>query len=132
MTLEEYDARLSALYEEFNSLDGENREWKLEEINGFKLRGMNEFLKELSKETGDIEDAAYHTVSYLIRYSSSGSVVSYMSTEARANELADYLNEHKLIGKMLLDSPQIYPLCNGKWAVDCMFGGFYCPYWDGE
>ena len=126
MTLHEYDNAMCELTDDRSKLDEDK-------VGEFQNTHLREFLTELKgKATTDNDRYACEILEYLIVYSQSGSVVHYVETEEKANALRDYLNEHDLIGDMMLDSPEVYQdKYSGKWAVDCMFGGFYCPYWDG-
>ena len=79
------------------------------------------------KEPVDV--AIYTIISSLIDISTSGNVIEYVDTEEVAYKVRDALIEW--YDDMLLETPQIEKISEHTWSVDCMFGGAFCPVWDG-
>lgn len=81
----------------------------------------------LDKEPVDV--AIYGIISSLIDMSTTGNVIEYVGTEEVAYKVQDTLI--KWYDDMLLETPQIEKINEHTWSIDCMFGGAFCPVWDG-
>ena len=79
------------------------------------------------KEPVDV--AIYDIISSLIDISTTGNVIEYVDTEEVACEVQNALI--KWYDDMLLETPQIEKISERTWSIDCMFGGAFCPMWDG-
>ena len=127
LTLKEYDKAID------NLKVAAYKNECFDEVYEFQHKHMQEYYDYyVSKAEKETEKYACEILEYLISDSQSGSVVHYVESEEKANELRDYLNQHEFYGEIMLDSPEVYycEYCN-EWVVDCMFGGNYCPWWDG-
>lgn len=127
MTYEEYNEKMD-WYSKNITPDNEEL---LEEMYNFQARYMTEVLTELrSKADTEAKEVVCNILDYAINWSSSGSSIEYVETEELANEVDEIIWE--MIGDYMLDAPEIYQdEYSGEWAIDCMFGGNFVPYWDG-
>ena len=127
MTLKEYDDQMNILSEQAY------RTGDFDPVNDFQFKYMTEFWKNLlAKAETDIEKTSCDILNWLIGKSQSGNVVHSIETEEKANELRDYLLDHEFYSEIMLDAPEVYyDKYAEEWCVDCMFGGFYTPCWDG-
>ena len=83
---------------------------------------MEDFLAKLD------EDSKVYELFYELTYrSSTGQAVVTFASEDEANDFD--IMVWKNYGDMALDS-EVYE-DDGEWIVDYMFGGMYCPSWDG-
>lgn len=125
ITFEEYHKQMNIYSEKLK----ENFDAYESEVGKYQERYMNQVAEKYADaEEGTAPYYVYEILSYLIRDSTSGNVVEEVPTE----ELADEVNELLLgeLGDYLLEAPDIYASGDG-WSVNCMFGGYYTPYWDG-
>ena len=83
---------------------------------------MENFLSKL-----DQDSKVYELFSELTYHSATGQATVLFDTEEEANEFDIMIWEN--YSDMALDS-QVYEFDRG-WIVDYMFGGMYCPAWDG-
>ena len=127
MTHEEYNEKMD-WYSENITEDNKKLVW---EMCQFQAKYMTEVLTELrSKADTKAKEVACDILEYVINSSTSGSVVQFVETEEFANEVDEVRWE--MIGDYMLDAPEIYEdKYSGGWVIDCMFGGYYVPYWDG-
>lgn len=127
MTYEEYNEKMDWYSE---NITPDNEELFVEMCE-FQAKYMTEVLTELrSKADTKAKEVACDILEYVIYDSTSGSVVEYVETEEFANEVDEVMWE--MIGDYMLDAPEIYKdKYSGEWAIDCMFGGYFVPYWDG-
>lgn len=127
MTYEEYNEKMDWYSENIT----EDNEELFEEMCQFQAKYMTEVLTELrSKADTKAKEVACDILEYVINASTSGSVVQFVETEEFANEVDEVMWE--MIGDYMLDAPEIYEdKYSGGWVIDCMFGGYYVPYWDG-
>lgn len=127
MTYEEYNKKMDWYSENIT----EDNEELFEEMCQFQAKYMTEVLTELrSKADTKAKEVACDILEYAINDSTSGSVVQFVETEEFANEVDEVMWE--MIGDYMLDAPEIYKdKYSGEWAIDCMFGGYFVPYWDG-
>ena len=127
MTYEEYNEKMD-WYSENITPDNEEL---LEEMCNFQMKYMTEVLTEL-RSTADTKakEVVCDILEYAINCSESGNTIESVETEELANEVDEIIDE--MIGDYMLDAPEIYKdEYSGEWAIDCMFGGYYVPYWDG-
>lgn len=127
MTLEEYDIQMRKASEELNA------NWSDElykSVSEFQFEHMEEFIKEYGKTIDDdpAKKVCFDLLYYAVHNSESGSSIEYVETKELADRVEEIIENE--IGQYLLDSPQIYQ-SGDEWAIDCMFGGNYVPYWDG-
>ena len=127
MTYEEYNKKMDWYSENIT----EDNEELFEEMCQFQAKYMTEVLTELrSKADTKAKEVACDILEYVINASTSGSVVQFVETEEFANEVDEVMWE--MIGDYMLDAPEIYEdKYSGGWVIDCMFGGYFVPYWDG-
>lgn len=96
---------------------------------GYQRGFMNHLLDEIREDyPGKAGQIVCEILDYVINHSTSGNAIAHVNTRKFANEVKEIIYE--TIDDMLLDPVQIYK-DNGLWAIDCMFGGFYVPEWDG-
>lgn len=130
MTLDEYNRRMREYEDKLKDLkwyEKDDYEELYEEISKFQENYMEKVLNEYEKSIDcDAKKYVYDLLYYAVKWSESGSSILTVETENIANEVKDHLCD---IADYLLDW-DIYEW-EGKWYVDCMFGGFYIPYWDG-
>lgn len=130
MTLEEYNQRMQEYEDKLNSFtwyEQDEYEKFYEEMSKFQENYMKNVLDEYKKTIDcDARKYVYDLIRYAVEWSDSGSAILTVETEEIANEVNDYLCD---IADYLLYW-EIYEW-EGKWEVDCLFGGFYVPYWDG-
>lgn len=127
MTYEEYNKKMDWYSENIT----EDNEELFEEMCQFQAKYMTEVLTELrSKADTKAKEVACDILEYVINASTSGSVVQFVETEEFANEVDEVMWE--MIGDYMLDAPEIYEdKYSGGWVIDCMFSGYFVPYWDG-
>ena len=125
ITFEEYHKQMDIYSEKLK----ENFDAYENEVGKYQEKYMEqEAEKYADAEEGTAPYYVYEILNYLIRDSIFGNVVEEVPTK----ELADEVNE-LLLGELsdyLLDPPDIYESRDG-WCIDCMFGGYYTPYWGG-
>lgn len=119
--MNEYDSRLSSTYgTEWGSL--------YKEVSEFQHDYMTDILdKYKSSIDNEAKRYIYDLFSYAVKTSRSGSSIVYVDTKELADDIESILWEE--IGDYLLDY-KVYEE-NNRWAIDCVFAGFYVPYWDG-
>ena len=119
--MREYEKQLSDSYDdEWNKL--------YEKVSKYQQNYMENILEEYKKTINcKAKEYIYDLLCYAVRQSESGSSIIDVETEEIANEIDNIIWEE--IGDYLLDC-QIYEK-GGHWAIDCMFAGYYVPYWDG-
>ena len=127
MTLDEYT-------KEYNELAIRYRETRTNEDRDALIDAQYAFMEELLEPLLDIhgtpeEKEVGAIIDYLTYRSTSGSVISYVESKEFANRVVDTL--FKKVGDLMLDMPEVYQIEDGRWAVDCMFDGAFCPAWDG-
>lgn len=128
MTLGEYQNKMSAYADALNSVYDSEWDNLYKEISLFQQEFMENILDEYEKNI-DCE-AKFHIcrlLQHAIKISESGSSIIDVKTKDIADEIEEIIWEE--IGDYLLDY-EIYEE-NGHWVVDCMFAGYYVPYWDG-
>lgn len=130
MTIKEYDAKVDELKDK--------KDW--DNLRELQVSYMTKIMNDLYAKAEAYKDMA-ETVAYLIEYSASGSVNSYVDTKEMA-ELVAKLSEEEL-GDYMLDAPEVVgewdyknhkPKSDEeteKWEISYMFGGNYTPDWDG-
>lgn len=128
MTFEEYDVKISEMGERLKA------NWSEElykEVSEFQYEHMDQFFNDYHKTVND--DPAKWVCNDLLHYaiyeSSSGNAIEYVDTEKEVDAVERIIMDE--IGKYLLEPPKILYTEDGRWAIDCMFGGNYVPYWDG-
>lgn len=127
MKLKEYNKKIEEFQDRLRESDDDWDEI-YEELSSFQSAYMGKVLDEY-KQTIDCpaRQEIYNLLHYAVTNSQSGSSIIDVDTEDEANAIDAIIWEE--IGDYLLDY-QIYK--EGEhWAVDCMFGGAYVPYWDG-
>lgn len=127
MTFEEYDKKIGELGDK---LRADYSEELYEKVSDFQMEHMMKFLAQYQDSVGDdpAKDVCCDLLSYAVCSSQSGSAIVYVDTEELADKVDDIIMDE--IGRYLLDPPEIYK-DGDQWAIDCMFGGSYVPYWDG-
>ncbi len=128
MTLTEYDKKMSKYAKRLRNIYGDEWEKLYEEVSEFQREYMENVLEEY-QQTIDCEarEYIYELLCYAVRQSQSGSAIIDVETKEIADAIEEILWEE--IGDYLLDY-EIYEE-GDCWAIDCMFGGNYIPYWDG-
>lgn len=117
----EYDIRLSSTY-------GIDWDSLYKEVSEFQHEYMTDILdKYKSSIDSEAKRYIYDLLSYTVKTSRSGSSIAYVDTKELAVDIESILREE--IGDYLLDY-KVYEE-NNRWAIDCVFAGFYVPYWDG-
>lgn len=128
MTLEEYKGKMNEYSDKLKKTSG--NEWNeiYENMTDFQRKFMKQALEDY-KKTVDCEEkkCIYDLLEYVVNFSESGSSVKYVDSKEMADKIDKIIWEE--IGDYLLDY-QVYEE-NDKWAIDCMFGGYYVPEWDG-
>lgn len=134
MTHEEYLKKINEYTDKLANYEGDDYddfydEW-YEEVSEFQMTYMEEVLAEYKKKTKtEAQKYISEILDYAIHESESGSTVIYVPTKEKADEIDKIIWEE--IGEYMLDAPEIYEDEDGEWAIDCMFGGAFVPYWDG-
>lgn len=137
MTFDEYNEKIEILFDEYREDYDED---KLEELIAFQYKHMREFVAEYKKKINcTARQVCFDVFENMVECSESGSSVVYLSDytdnikeqEKLAAEVEDMIWED--LGQYMLDAPEIYldKFYGNGWIVDCMFGGYYCPGWDG-
>lgn len=128
MTFDEYNKKMNEYADQLSNTYGKDWDNLYEKVSNFQQNYMENVLEEYQK-TIDCEarEKIYELLCYAVRNSQSGSSIVDVETEEIANEIDNILWEE--IGHYLLDY-EIYEE-GDYWAIDCMFGGNYVPYWDG-
>ena len=131
MTIKEFDAKMAKFQKELadNNYDSDYfDEWQ-ERVSDFQREYMEGILKKHKKNAKTIaQEYIAELLDYAIHDSESGSAIVFVPTKEIADEIDKIIGDE--IGEYLLDAPEIYEE-DGEWAIDCMFGGNYVPYWDG-
>ena len=124
MTFEEYNHAMSIYNDRLMS--GEDI---MEEINDFQYSFMREVLEEYkAKADTEAKKEIYKILDYAVNHSQSGSVVQYIDDKQLASEIMEIIIEE--IGDYMLEAPEFYEE-GGEYVIDCIFGGYYVPEWDG-
>lgn len=90
---------------------------------------MDEICEECKANINDEASQAVFTIMCNITtQSDSGNTCAYVKTEEIARQAEELLYDQ--YGNMLLDPVDIYE-DDGEWCLDCMFGGYFVPGWDG-
>ena len=126
MTLEQFNAEMDIYCSEITDYGDE-----YDEMVNFQYKYMTSVKNELmARATTPELNAVVYMLNYLINESATGQVVYYTNDKEFAYKVADTA-WNELGEYMIEDSPQVYYESSQKeWAVDCMFGGYYCPDWD--
>lgn len=130
ITLEEYEQQMDSYMRRLDLTT--DKDSLLEEIGEFQINYMTQVQGELYLNNELITDSLriiIDAISYLITCSTSGNVIVSTHEEKIAEETKETCFEY--IGDYLLDVPQVYKNNDNMWCIDFMFGGYYCPYWDG-
>ena len=129
MTTDEFDNYMAEFGE---LLKGEGYSRYIGPVSDFQTRFMNRVLqtyKENSTASAEVKHITAEIIRYLIDESESGnSIFDGILNESIARKVENELRNE--FYDMLLDW-EVYQERNGTWTVDCMFGGNYCPWWDG-
>ena len=128
MTLEEYNAKMDdyrkRIINEYDPL--------YHEMVDMQYDYMNSVLKEIGeKSNGDpIMDKIFELFNFVIENSIYGNAIVSTDTEEEARAVVCKLQDD--YSDYLLDAPEVYKdEDTGDWCIDCMFGGYYTPEWDG-
>ena len=128
MTFEEYDKKMEEYSEQLSDVYGDEWDKLYEEMSEFQREYMEKVLEEYEKTIDcKAREHIYELLCYAVRNSQSGSAIIDVETEEEADAIDNIIWEE--IGDYLLDY-EIYKE-GDYWAIDCMFGGNYVPYWDG-
>ena len=128
MTLAEYNKKMSEYADQLSELFGNEWEDLYEEMSKFQQNYMENVLTEYKKTIdSEAKKYVYELLEYAVRWSESGSAILTVETKEMADAIEDIIGED--IGYYLLDW-RVYEW-KGKWKIDCIFGGYYVPYWDG-
>lgn len=127
MTREEYNKKIK---EYGNQLRDNYSDDLYNEVSEFQRLYMEDWLERYKATIGDskAKEYVYELIDYLTHWSESGSSLVYVETSELANEVLDELDRE--FGECLLEWPEVYKE-DDEWVVDCIFGGNWCPYWDG-
>ena len=90
---------------------------------------VNLLINAISFDKEPVDVVIYDIITSLIDISTTGNVIEYVDTEEVAHEVQDALI--KWYDDMLLETPQVEKVSEHTWSIDCMFGGAFCPMWDG-
>lgn len=71
----------------------------------------------------------YELLDYAVHWSESGNAIVYEENEDLANKVDDIIYDE--LDDYLLDVETYYDRHEKAWAIDCMFGGYFVPDWDG-
>ena len=119
MTLEEYNKQFDELFKKYRlSNEYDDRDALIDAQYAY----MESVLAEIEPDT-----KLYDLIYELIYHSTTGQACESFTDEESAREFDIMVWEN--YGDMALDS-QIYK-DGDEWIVDYMFGGAYCPAWDG-
>lgn len=126
MTIGEYNNKMNFYSKQLKTANSDKWEGLYEKISAFQRTYMEEVLSKY-RIRNEATSKIYDLLCYAVRESESGNAIVDVSTRELVNEIDDILQ--KEIGDYLLDY-EIYEEDN-HWCVDCMFAGYYIPYWDG-
>lgn len=130
MTHDEYRQAMDEKSDWLKYATGDEWERRYEEISNFQADYMNSVIEEYKQKADtDAKMAVVNILHYVVSATTSGNVIWEFDTEAEAREVSELLWDD-FSDFMLEDSPQVYKN-DGEWVVDCMFGGYYVPFWDG-
>lgn len=125
MTFDAYTAKMDDYRERITSEDDPLYKEMVEFQYGY-MKGLLAGMKDYDPISQKIREI----FNYLIEYSQTGSVVVSTDTMEEADAVRQRL--YALYGDYLLDYPEVYrDSVASDWCVDCMFGGYYTPAWDG-
>lgn len=128
MTLNKYNKKMDEYSNRLSELYGDEWEELYGEMSVFQQEYMGDVLEEYEKKIDcEAREFIYDLLDYAVRNSESGSSVVHVETKETADEIEDIIWDE--IGDYLLDC-EIYE-DDGLWVIDCMFAGYYIPYWDG-
>lgn len=133
MTIKEYTDKLDRLTNlmRLREKHGFDYDDLYDEYVELQFSYMEEVLKEYKKTIGDspAKQICYELLDYAIHWSQSGNAIVYEEDEDLANKVDDIIYDE--LGDYLLDVETYYDRYEKAWAIDCMFGGYFVPDWDG-
>lgn len=125
---EAYDKKMGEYADRLRELYGKEWDELYEEMSSFQQGYMEHVLAEYQKTIDcPARQCIYNLMCHAVRVSESGSSIIDVDTEEEADAIDNIIWEE--IGDYLLDYT-IYKEGN-HWAIGCIFGGNYVPYWDG-
>lgn len=121
MTFEEYNKKLNEYEAELN-----NDDTILDKISELQYGYMRNVIKQYNADS-PAKEVCRELLDYAVNYSQSGNSIYYVDSEGLAEEVNEIIWEE--LGDYLLDC-EVYEE-DGEWVIDCMFGGYFVPEWDG-
>ena len=121
MTFEEYNKKLDEYEAELKDDDT-----VLDKISELQYGYMRNVIKQYNADS-PAKEVCRELLDYAVNYSKSGSSIYYVDSEELAEEVNEIIWEE--LGDYLLDC-EVYE-DNEEWAIDCVFGGYFVPDWDG-
>ena len=122
--MEEYENRLNNIDDdEYDDIDD-----LLDEISKFQYEYMRNVLNEYVVDS-EVKQACYEILDDAVNYLQTGQGVCRVENKELADEVAETIFND--FGDYMLEYPDCYEDCNGEWVVDCIFGGYFIPEWDG-
>jgi len=132
MTLKEYTNKLDRLRKlmRYRVESGQDYDDLYEKYTNTQFNYMNEVLEEYRKTANTPEkQVCYELLEYAVERSETGNSIQYLEDEDLANKVDNIIYDE--LGDYLLDVETYYDRYEKAWAIDCMFGGYFVPYWDG-
>ena len=117
--MDEYEDRLKNTDDDVDDL--------LDEISEFQYEYMRNVLKEYVVDS-KVKKACYEILDDAVNWLQTGQGTCRVESEEFADEVAETIFND--FGDYMLEYPYCYE-SNGEWVVDCMFGGYFIPEWDG-
>lgn len=121
MTFEEYNKKLDEYEAELKDDDT-----VLDKISELQYGYMRNVIKQYNADS-PAKEVCRELLDYAVNYSQSGSSIYYVDSKELAEEVNEIIWEE--LGDYLLDC-EVYE-DNEEWAIDCVFGGYFVPDWDG-
>ena len=133
MTLKEYEDKLDRITElmRMRAKSNEGYDDLRDKYVELQYSYMEEVLNEYKKTIGDnpAKLICYELLDYAVHWSQSGNAIVYEENEEIANQVDDII--YYELGEYLLDVEVYFDKYTQSWAIDCMFGGYFVPDWDG-
>ena len=133
MTIKEYTDKLDRLTNlmRLREKHGFDHDDLYDEYVELQLSYMEEILKEYKKtiEDNPAKQICYELLDYAVHWSESGNAIVYEENKEIAHQVDGIIYDE--LGEYLLDAEVYYDDDSQSWAIDCMFGGYFVPGWDG-
>lgn len=123
MTIEEYFKEMDKYIEKLK-----NKEVTMDDVAAFQYEYMIKLIADYDASTPEkaeckaiLEEAVFQSFT--------GEVCHYIEDKELADKVIAIIEDE--LGQYLLGSPECHSYADGGINIDCMFGGYFVPDWDG-